>query len=301
MRILVTGSTGLIGTALQQSLRAAGSEVHALVRGGKIPAAGVIHWDPAAGIIDSGELENFDAVVHLAGENIAGGRWTSERKRTIRESRVKGTELLIRALLRLDRPPRCLVSASAIGYYGDRGEERLREDSTSGDGFLPSVCREWENAALPAEQKGIRLVRLRIGIVLSAAGGALKEMLAPFRLGLGGRLGSGRQFMSWIALDDLVAVIQHALRNDSLSGAINAVAPAAVRNEEFTTTLGRVLGRPTVFAMPGFAARLALGEMADALLLASTRVEPAMLMKSNFQYGYPELEAALRHCLGKAR
>jgi len=241
--------------------------------------------------------DELDAVVHLAGENIAGARWTQRQKTLIRDSRVKGTRVLSDLMGRRSPPPKVLVCASAIGYYGDRGDEILREDSASGSGFLPDVCREWEAACQPAAAKSIRVVNLRIGIVLSQAGGALAKMLTPFKLGAGGVIGSGRQYMSWIALDDVASAIHHALTHDSLRGPVNAVAPNPVTNRDFTRTLGRVLSRPTLFPMPAFVARLALGEMADALLLASARVVPARLLESGFVFRYPDLVGALRHLL----
>ncbi len=243
-------------------------------------------------------LQGLDAAVHLAGESIAQ-RWTPERKARILKSRARGTRLLSESFARLTQLPCVLLCASAIGYYGDRGEEVLTEESPSGVGFLAEVCREWEAACEPAVRKGIRVVNLRIGVVLSAAGGVLPRMLLPFRMGLGGRVGHGRQYMSWIALDDLVGVIVHALTCDTLAGPVNAVAPHPVTNVEFTRTLGRVLRRPTVLPIPAFAARLALGEMADGLLLASTRVQPARLAASGYAFRYPELEGALRHVLGE--
>ena len=296
MKVLVTGSTGFIGSALVSALTAAGHQVTRLVR--KLAGAGEVRWDPTAGAIDTGGLEGHDAVVHLAGENIAG-RWTAAKKQRIRESRVNGTRLLTEALAKLSRRPRALVCASAIGYYGDRGEEKLREGSPPGKGFLADTCVAWEAAAKPAADAGLRVVHLRIGVVLHPAGGALKQMLLPFKLGAGGVIGSGRQYMSWIALDDLIGIFQHALANDSLRGPANAVAPNPATNREFTKTLGKVLSRPTIFPMPAFAARLAFGEMADELLLASTRVEPARLAASGYSFAYPQLEAALRHLLSR--
>jgi len=296
MKVLVTGSTGFIGSALVSALTAAGHQVTRLVR--KLAGAGEVRWDPAAGAIDTGGLEGHDAVVHLAGENIAG-RWTAAKKQRIRESRVNGTRLLAEALAKLSRRPRALVCASAIGYYGDRGEEKLREGSPPGKGFLAEACVAWEAAAKPAADAGLRVVHLRIGVVLHPKGGALKQMLLPFKLGLGGVIGSGRQYMSWIALDDLIGIFQHALANDSLRGPANAVAPNPATNREFTKSLGQVLSRPTIFPMPAFAARLAFGEMADELLLASTRVEPARLAASGYSFAYPQLEATLRHLLGR--
>jgi len=294
MKILVSGSTGLVGSALVPFLLTGGHQVARLVRS-QPTAGGEVPWDPAAGRLEATNLEGLDAVVHLAGERITG-RWTAAKKARIRSSRVQGTRLLAETLA---RPPKTLVCASAIGYYGHRGDELLREESPPGAGFLAEVCREWEAAARPAAEKGIRVVQLRIGVVLSAAGGALALMLTPFKLGLGGRVGTGQQYMSWIALDDLAGIIQHALANESLRGPVNAVAPRAITNREFTKTLGRVLGRPTIFPMPAFAARLAFGQMADELLLASARVEPTRLIASGYKFRTPELEAALRHLLGK--
>ncbi len=296
MNILVTGASGLIGTALVSSLTSSGHEVTRLVREQPKPGEKAAHWEPMAGSIDANALEGVDAVVHLAGENIAE-RWTPTKKAKIRDSRVKGTQLLCETLTRLSSPPKVLVSASAIGYYGHRGEETLTDDSPPGRGFLAEVCRAWEAATEPAKQHGIRVVQLRLGVVLSAAGGALAKMLPPFRLGLGGVLGSGQQYMSWIALDDVVGAIQHALVTEALQGPTNAVAPRAVTNQEFTKTLGKVLGRPTAIPLPAFAARLMFGEMADELLLASARIQPTKLLASGYQFRYPELEEALQHVL----
>jgi hypothetical protein len=297
MRILVSGASGLIGSALIPYLTSCGHRVGRLVRTSAKAGSGEIPWNPSAGILDASSVEGFDAIVHLAGENIAGGRWTATRKQQILESRSKGTRLLAETLSRLAQPPKVLVSASAIGFYGERGEEILREDNKPGKGFLPEVCVAWEEATRAASEKGIRVATPRIGIVLSAAGGALARMLFPFRIGVGGKIGNGHQFMSWITLDDLVGVIYHAIQTDSLAGPVNAVAPRPVTNLEFTKTLGRVLSRPAVFPLPSFAARLLLGEMADELLLASTRVEPAKLLATGYQFKHSELEAALRHVL----
>jgi uncharacterized protein (TIGR01777 family) len=250
-------------------------------------------------MIDAGGLEGLDAVVHLAGENIAARRWNAEQKALIRDSRVQGTKLLCETLAKLQRPPRVLISASAIGYYGDQGDRELTEESPSDSGFLPEVCREWEGATEAAKKAGIRVVQLRFGVILSPGGGALSKMLTPFRLGMGGRIGNGRQWMSWIALDDVVGCIHHALATDSLHEPVNAVAPRPVTNREFTKTLGKVLWRPTLFPMPGFVARLAFGEMANDLLLASTRVLPRALLDSGYRFLYGDLESALRHLLGK--
>ncbi len=303
MHVLVSGSTGLVGSALVPALTAGGHRVTRLVRPrstGAPPGAGTRPWDPAQGILNAADLEGVDAVVHLSGENIAGW-WTAAKKRRIRDSRVGSTALLAETLARLAAPPRVLVCASAIGYYGDRGAEELREGSGPGTGFLAEVCRAWEAATEPAARRGIRVVNTRFGIVLSAAGGPLAAMLVPFRLGLGGRIGSGAQYMSWIALADAAAALAHVLDSERLAGPVNLVAPGPVTNREFTATLGRVLGRPTLFPVPAFAARLALGEMAEELLLVSERGVPERLLAAGFAFRYPGLEAALRSALDRPR
>ena len=300
MHVLVTGSTGLVGSALVPFLSAEGHQVTRLVRATPRPGAAEVYWDPTAKRVATPGLEGIEAVVHLAGENIAAGRWTLEKKARIRNSRVQGTQVLCEALAQLVHPPHVLVSASAIGYYGDCGERLLQEESRPGTDFLADVCRAWEAATAPAEQAGIRVVHVRLGIVLSAAGGALARMLTPFKMGCGGVMGAGRQYMSWIVLDDVVRIIYHALVTDSLRGPVNTVAPHPVRNREFTKTLGRVLWRPTLCRMPSFMARVLFGEMADALLLASIRVAPAHLGDTGYSFHHPELEGALRHVLGKA-
>ena len=300
-RIVVTGATGLVGTRLVAELEQSGAQVIRAVRRPVVEAARELFWDPDKGQIDAARLEGVDAVVHLAGENIAGRRWSEAFKREIRESRVKGTRLVSEAIAGLRAKPQALVCASAIGYYGDRGDEVLSEAATPGNDFLAQVCREWEAACQPARDAGVRVVNVRIGVILSADGGALKKMLTPFKLGAGGRIGDGRQYMSWVALDDVVGAIQFALAKPQANGAMNLVAPGAVTNLEFTKTLGRVLGRPTIFPMPSFAARLAFGEMADALMLSSTRVVPQALTVAGYQFRQPELEPALRHLLGDRR
>ena len=299
MNVLISGASGLVGSELVTFLTQNGHHIKRLVRKEPKPDANEIKWEPASSEIEQTDLEGLDAVVHLAGENIAGGRWTSQRKALIRDSRVQGTRLLSETLAKLEKPPKVLVSASAIGFYGDRGDEVLDEESNPGSNFLAQVCKEWEAACEAAGKKGIRVVNLRFGVILSASGGALAKMLLPFKMGVGGVVGSGSQYMSWIAIDDAVGAIQHALLTESLHGAVNVVAPTPVTNREFTKTLGRVLKRPTLFTMPAFAARLAFGEMADELLLASTRVESAKLISSNFQFQFPELEDGLRHVLGR--
>jgi len=294
-KILVSGSSGLIGAALVPALQSNGYEVVRLVRGAS--ASGRVGWDPAQPLAPE-SVSGFEVIIHLAGESIVG-RWTEAKKRRIRESRVQGTRALAAALAKAPQRPRLLISASAIGYYGNRGEETLREDSSSGDGFLPEVCREWEAAAEPASKAGIRAVQMRFGVVLSALGGALQKMLLPFRMGVGGKVGNGRQWMSWIAIDDLVGAIQHVIKTDTLRGPVNGVGPGPVRNAEFTKTLASVLSRPAIFPMPGFAARLAFGQMADELLLASQRVEPAKLMASGYVFQKPDLSTALEDILKK--
>ena len=296
MKILVTGASGLVGHRLVPSLESRGHEVLRLVR--NAPASErEVRWDPAKGTIDAGALEGVDAAVHLAGENLAEGRWSEEKKRRIRESRVKGTTLISETLAGLGQKPEVLVSASAVGYYGDRGDEVLTEESRSGDGFLADVCREWERATEAAEGVGIRVAHMRFGVILSGEGGALKKMLFPFRMGVGGKLGDGRQYMSWITLDDAVGAIEHALENKALRGPVNTVAPRPVTNKEFTKAMGSALSRPTILPAPAFALRLVFGEMADATLLASQRAEPVRLKESGVVFKYPEIEGALRHVL----
>ncbi len=299
MKILVSGSHGLIGSAVVPALAARGDRVVRLVRAPTAPSPDQIIWDPGLGQIDASALEGLDAVIHLAGENIAG-RWTAAKKARIRESRVRGTRAIAGALATLGRKPSVLVCASASGYYGDRGEEILVEDSEPGAGFLAEVCRAWEAAATPARDAGIRVVHLRSSVVLSVHGGALAGLLPVFRLGLGGRLGCGRQFMPWITLDDEVGAIVHALTRDDLRGPVNFVSPHPVMNRELTAALGRVLRRPALCAVPAPVLRLALGEVAGELL-ASQRVHPARLLAAGYAFRYPELETALHHLLQSSR
>ncbi len=284
-----------MGSALVSALLSHGHQVVPLVRSS--PKPGEVHWDPAAGKIDSTGLERSEAVVHLAGDPIAKGRWTAEKKARIRDSRVKGTQLLARTLAGLNRRPPVLVSASAIGWYGNRGEEILKEGSPPGTGFLAETGQEWERATESAAQAGIRVVFMRFGIILSPKGGALPMMLPPFKIGLGGVLGSGLQTMSWISIDDVVGAILHAIKNENLRGPVNTVSPNPVTNREFTRTLGRVLLRPTLFPVPVFAVRLLFGEMGDEALLASTRVVPDRLLASGYRFVHPDLEGALRYLL----
>ena len=299
MKILISGSHGLVGKALVRSLVEDGHEVVRLIRRGHTIGELQIEWHPNQGRIDAQQLEGFAAVVHLAGESIASGRWTGENKRSIRDSRVKGTTLLSEAIAELSRPPAVFISASAIGYYGNRGDEELTETSPPGNDFLASVCVEWEAATRPAVEKGIRTVITRFGVILDRDGGALAKMLTPFRMGIGGRVGDGRQWMSWIALDDVINALKFLLLDSTVHGPVNIVAPNPVTNAEFTKTLGRVLSRPTFLPVPAFGARFAFGELADALLLSSQRVEPAVLTERGFAPYWPRLEPALQHLLQK--
>ena len=302
MKILVSGSHGLIGSALVSLLAGRGHRIIRLVR--RLPAPGPQEagWDPQARTIDGRALEGLDAAIHLAGESVARGRWTAAKKARIRESRVESTRFLARTLAGLTRRPRVLICASAIGYYGHRGDEILVEESAPGQGFLAEVCREWEAAAEAARQAGIRVVHVRTGLVLSPTGGALGALLPLFRLGLGGRFGSGRQWMSWITLDDEVEAIAHALGRDTIHGPVNLVSPQPVTNREFTNTLARVLRRPAVLAVPGAVLRAVAGEAAGELL-GSQRAHPGRLLAGGYAFRHPELEAGLRHLLaaGTAR
>ena len=296
MKVLVTGATGLVGSELVPFLTKQGHDVYRLTRG-KAHEAHDIVWDPSRNQFPKGRIEGTDVVIHLAGENIAGKRWNSAVKSELRRSRVEGTKLLCETITQLETLPKTLICASAIGFYGDRGSEMLNETSAGGTGFLADVCREWEAASEPARAKGIRVVNLRTGVVLSTKGGALAKMLPPFKMGVGGVVGSGTQYWSWITIDDLVGVINHCVTHEKLSGPVNATSPCPVTNYDFTKTLGTVLGRPTIFPMPAFAARIALGEMANDLLLASAKVLPNRLSESGYQFLYPSLEPALRHLL----
>lgn len=296
-RVAITGASGLIGSTLSTFLRDQGHRVHPLVRRPVHPDDDEIFWQPRTGEIDTDALEGVDAVIHLAGENIAGGRWSEERKDRILSSRVEGTTLLAGALASLERPPRVLLSVSGINYYGEGGATWLTEDMPSGDSFLSKVCVQWEAACDPARQAGIRVVHPRMGMVLAARGGALDRMLPIFKLGIGGKLGNGEQFMSWIALPDVVRAMVHFLSHDAIFGAVNLVSPHPVTNEEFTDILGAVLHRPTLFTVPAAALRLTLGEMADELLLTSLRASASKLLESGFEFLFPDIEGALRQVL----
>ncbi len=299
LRIAVSGASGLVGSALVPFLTSGGHEVLRLVRR-EARELDEVRWSAEGEArVDREALEGLDAFVHLAGENIAAGRWSPERKARIESSRVEGTRRLAEVLAGLERQPSVLVCASAIGFYGERGEEQLDETSARGQGFLPEVCERWERAADAARAAGIRVVHARTGVVLSPRGGALARMMTPFKLGLGGPLGHGRQWMSWIALDDLIGVLHRALLDERLVGPVNAVAPEPVSNRDFGRALGHALRRPAFAPFPAFAARAAFGELADALLLASTRVHPRRLTETDFRFTYPTLERALAHLLGR--
>lgn len=297
MKILLSGSTGFIGSELVAFLKSKGHAVVRLVRAKSGSGDEEVLWNPIARVIDIKRLEGFDAVIHLGGDPIAQGRWTPEKKALIRDSRVKGTRFLAESITRLAQPPKIFLCASAIGIYGNRGDETLSEESAPGSGFLAETGVAWEKACEPAIQKGLRVVNLRTGIVLSPKGGALKLMLTPFRLGLGGVLGDGKQSMSWISLSDEVAAIHHTLVTDSLRGPVNLVSPNPVTNREFTKTLGAVLHRPAIIPVPAFAVQLLFGEMGQELLLASTRVEPRRLKSTGYRFLDPDLDTALRSLL----
>ncbi|MBM7118422.1 TIGR01777 family oxidoreductase [Archangium primigenium] len=297
LTVAVSGASGLVGGALVPFLTTGGHRVRRLVRGR--PEAGDIAWAPGQGDMDVAALEGLDAVVHLAGEPIADGRWTPERKARIRASRVEGTRVLCESLARLARPPRVLVCASALGFYGARGEEVLTETSAPGQGFLADITREWEEATAPAERAGIRVVNLRLGVVLSARGGALGKMLPAFLAGAGGRIGDGQQWLSWVCLEDVLGLVHFALFTPDVRGALNAVSPQPVRQAEFARTLGHVLSRPALVPLPAPAVRALFGEMGDAMLLGSTRVHPEVATRQGFPFLHPSLEQSLRFTLGR--
>jgi uncharacterized protein (TIGR01777 family) len=296
MKILITGATGLIGTALQPSLRAKGHEL-LLASRSEPKNEEFIQWDPSAGFSEPERLEGIDAVIHLAGESISALRWTDEKKKAIRDSRVLGTRSVVDAIAELNEGPRVLIAASAIGFYGDRGDEELTERSKSGKTFLAEVSREWEAEARRAEDSGVRTVLLRTGIVLSKDGGALGTMLLPFKFGLGGVVGDGKQWMSWISLDDHIDVINFVLENESIRGAVNSVSPNPVTNQEFTAAMGEVLYRPTFIPVPEFAVNLMFGEMGEALLLDSTRVIPKRLLDAGYEFKFPDLKKAIENAV----
>jgi uncharacterized protein (TIGR01777 family) len=298
MKVLITGATGLIGKALQRSFAESGDEM-LLASRNEHPDERYVRWDIENGFAEPEKLEGIDAVVHLAGESVSGLRWTDEKKKAIRDSRVLGTRNVVDTIAKLKHKPKVLIAASAIGFYGERGDEEVSESSSAGDTFLAEVSKAWEGESRRAEDAGIRTVLLRTGIVLSKDGGALATMMMPFKLGLGGIIGSGKQWMSWISLDDHVAVIRYAIENESLRGAVNSVSPEPVTNEEFTKTLGEVLYRPTFLPLPEFAVSMVFGEMGDELLLTSTKVVPTRLAQVGFEFKYPQLKAAIEHAMSE--
>lgn len=297
MRIVVAGSSGLVGKRLTELLSSSGHDVVRLVRGNA--SDGQIQWDPSGGELDGAKLEGVDAIVHLGGESIAEGRWNPMKKRRIRDSRVDSTTLLSNTIASLNTKPQVFLCASAIGYYGSRGDEELVESSSGGSDFLAGVCQEWESATEPASAAGTRVVNLRTGVVLDPGGGALSKILTPFKMGAGGIVGNGKQYWSCIALNELTSVIKFCLETSSISGPVNGVCPEPTTNKVFTKTLGSILGRPTIFPLPAFVAKLMLGEMAEALLLASARVVPKKLADANYQFKFADLESSLRDALGK--
>ena len=300
MRILITGASGLIGTALQKSFEKKGYEM-LLASRSEPKSEDEIQWNADTGFADYdlSRLENLDAAVHLAGESISALRWTDEKKKAIRDSRVHGTRTMIEAFARLEKKPKVFISASAIGFYGDRGDDEMTETSAAGDTFLAETCKEWEAESRRAEDMGIRTILLRNGIVLSKNGGALATMLMPFKLGVGGVVGSGKQWMSWVSLDDVVGIVNFTLENESVRGAVNVVSPNPATNEEFTKTLGEVLYRPTILPLPEFAVNLVFGEMGDALLIDSTRVVPKRLVAADYNFKFPDLKPALEHAVSE--
>jgi len=298
LKIIVGGASGMIGTPLAHFLSCAGNQLNTLVRRAPRPGTQEIFWDPSHQELDKTSLESVDAVIHLGGENIGASRWTPKRKEAILKSRVESTRFLSEILASLKHPPKVLLVASAIGFYGDRSDEQLTEESTAGKGFLSEVCQAWESAAEPARKAGIRVVHVRTGIVLTSGGGALAQMLTPFRLGLGGKIGTGRQWMSWISLEDAIGVYHYLLHNQNLSGPVNATAPEALPNSEFTKILAKALKRPALFPLPSKIVKLLFGEMGQELLLEGQRVQPQKLTEDGFHFLYPGLEQALRWELG---
>lgn len=301
MKIVISGASGLIGTALTDSLKKDGHTVIPLTRS-KSNSEQSIHWNIESGEIESEKLENTDVIIHLAGENISGdnpiqGRWTEERKEKILNSRVKGTSLLADTITKLNNPPKVFISASAIGYYGDRNAELLNEKSSKGTGFLSDVCEKWENSANKAEEKCVRVVHPRFGVVLSKNGGALKAMLLPYQMGIGGIIGNGEQFMSWVDISDVVGSIKHIIDKNEISGIVNIVSPSPVTNHDYTKALGDVLNRPTIFPIPALVVNLLFGEMGNELLLGSQKVSPDVLLNTGYKFNYPRISESLNHVL----
>jgi uncharacterized protein (TIGR01777 family) len=299
LKILIAGSSGTIGSQLAAFLTTGGHSVTRLMRTGSAKEGHFVEWDPDLRHLDPNQIEGHDVIINLAGAGVAEKRWSESRKKAILESRVKATHLLAEAINQLKNPPKVFINASAIGYYGNTGDKQVTEQSNKGDGFLAEVCQKWEEAANEMKTKHTRQVLLRFGIVLTPAGGALQQMLAPFKWGVGGAIGSGKQYMSWIALDDVLGAIHEAIFNEKLTGPVNVVSPNAVTNAEFAKTLAKVLKRPALLKMPAFVARAAFGEMADEMLLSSSRVIPEKLLNQKFDFAYSDLEKALRHLLGR--
>jgi uncharacterized protein len=299
LKILISGASGLVGKAATEALRSDGHAVAHFVRPGGNVSPGDVRWDPASGSMDAGAMEGAGAILHFAGAAIGDAHWGEARKKILRSSRVNSTRVLADAIAKLREKPRVLLAASAVGYYGDRGEQMLTESSANGSGFLAALARDWEAESLRGASLGVRSVLLRFGMILSARGGALPRMLTPFKLGLGGRLGSGRQWISWVALEDVIGVIRMVLADERFGGPVNVVAPNPVRNAEFTRVLARALRRPAIFPAPAFALRLALGEMADELLLASQRVLPQKLLAAGYPFRFADLEPALKSTLAR--
>lgn len=294
MKVLISGSTGFVGSAVVAFGKQQGWDITRLVRSSGSTKENQILWSPQSGQIDKEKLENFDTVIHLAGESIAQGRWTEAKKARICDSRIQGTSLLSQTLAQLEKPPSTVISASAVGVYGNRNDSILTEQSSSGTGFLAEVGKIWEASTVPLQEKNIRVIHLRLGVILGKNGGALSKMLLPFKMGVGGIIGNGKQYMSWIMLDDVVQIISFLLQHKEIKGPVNAVSPYPVTNKEFTKTLAKVLSRPAIFPLPAFSARLIFGEMADETLLASNRVIPEVLQQSGYEFLYPDLEQALR-------
>lgn len=302
MKVLISGASGLIGSEVVRALIAKGHQVVRLVRDKKLQSPDSVFWDPDQGILDPKSLSGIDAVINLSGENIASRRWNETQKKKILDSRLNATHTLVRAMTSMANPPKVFISGSAVGFYGDSGFETCTETAQQGKGFLANVCAQWERAAAPALDKGIRTVLLRTGVVLSPDGGALAKMVPPFKLGLGGVLGSGQQYVSWVSIDDIAGIVLYILEYPQLEGPVNAVAPNPVTNAQLTKALGKVLGRPTFIPAPAFILRLILGkEMADEFLLTSTRVAPLQLQNRGYKFKYPDLEQALRSWYGRTK
>jgi len=298
MRVLISGASGLVGTAVADALRKDGHVVGQMARPGGTARARDVRWDPTRGMVDLAAMEGTDAVICLSGASVGEGRWTAERKKVLRSSRVDLTRVLVDSLARLKQKPGVFIAASAIGYYGNRGDEILTESSTAGNDFIAQLARDWETESMGAESAGIRAVVLRFAVILSPRGGALARMVLPFKLGAGGRLGSGKQWMSWVALDDVVEIVRTAIADERMRGPVNVGAPAPVQNAEFTRVLARVLHRPAIFSAPAFALRIVLGEMADGLLLSSQRVIPEKLRAAGYMFRHENLDTTLRAILG---